>query len=442
MTTSTKGAAALALIPGATLRHLGADPAQTYVASRDSGALRAAGAIDAETAELVAAIDGLTGDGRDGRLQVTEIEAALAPERAATFEPARRALLPRLLDALAWPEVKPASPAPAALPPLVAEDVSIAPGSAGDPRREPTARARVPMPGVVVLPLLHDGNTVVSLVAETAVREEVTSTRHLGSVSRDRAATLKVLRTAHVAVNVPEGHRAVLIALPALEEQALAAGRHALQLAEGTHRIELYAEDAPTGAAPLEASEVEIPAFRREEEADLGAYLGFTLVGDDGVRLHRNLVDTSIFESSSLGRPLGGRCLVQQRYGEQRASYVWSLTRQAPRGDVEVAAALEPLRPSIRPGRYEAHLEPRKPRRGERIVVDVFPEGVVKVHRGGKTQTLRPIDSRRHLACDDAAILETERLWFDVKSGHISGYSSARQQVDAILSDVGSGAPR
>jgi hypothetical protein len=448
----------LALVPGATLKHLGADPAQTYVASRDTQALRAAGAIDDEDAAVAAAIDGIDGAPADGRVQLVEIERGLAAASADRFD-ARS--LSRLLDALAWQPVTPPSPAPFALPALAATDISVVPSApthvpvpfdafptswgtlpakvaAHDPsaagsgvtlaavraaeangwtrathfevlkRRvgavlcerqgvTMSARARVPTPGRQTIALMHDGSTAASLIVETQIREEAS---HVANGDwRDRSVALKATRTTALEVMVPDGRRAAIIALPSGDEVVFEAGRHAPTLSAGSHRIALHAVDAPPGTPPLEVSEVEIPALGPPEELDLGAFVGFRLFGDDDVPLHRNLVATHV--GGTLPRP------PEDPHGPPwyvwRATYAWSTAPWPPEGvDLNVAYRTEPEPLPVPPGRYEVDFKLSRPLselgNGERVIVDLFPEGIAKVWRGGQAVTLGPAVSRSYLA--------------------------------------------
>jgi hypothetical protein len=458
----------LALVPGSRLRHLGADPDLQYVTSRDIAAQEKAGVVDGPTAAFARSIDGAAGHVADGRLQLDEIEAAA---KAATFEPAQAR---RLLPLLAWSEVEAPTPAPSAsssladLPPLVAEDVSVAPSlpehtpvpfrelprshfaearkvAAFDPaaakvgvtvaalraagrvsmvprigvdltlakavfrrliEQQPvtmSARARVPMPGRHVLPLFatgaqHEGSVALRLVVETTLQERVTGRRRVTatfapSMPEDRAATLTAKRSSMIEVEVPAEHRTILVHLPSGDEHPLEAGVHAPKLPAGAYRVELY--DA--AGARIEVSAVEVPSSShgKVQEADLSAFLGFRLFGEDGVPLHRNLVHTDV-------RRLPLHPSQQHAVEEREATYAWSADARAPAGSVALARDLEPVKLGVPPGRYVAWLRRHDDGRShgdglKRLVVDVFPEGVAKIERDGQVSTLVARNSRATL---------------------------------------------
>jgi hypothetical protein len=83
---------------------------------------------------------------------------------------------------------------------------------------------------------------------------------------------------------------------PALEERrcehVVEAGVHAFPFWAGRYRIALYAVlDGAAGAPPVETADVTVPPFLPSETLDLPEARGLTLVGDDAVVLHRQVVD-------------------------------------------------------------------------------------------------------------------------------------------------------
>jgi hypothetical protein len=103
----------LRFVPGKSI-HPCAAPDVLYVDGRSIAALRAVGAFDDVTAAVANRVDAVvSGDGRDGRLQIAEAVGALDDDIAAAFDDDERVRAPLLLQALAWQPAEEAYPAPA-----------------------------------------------------------------------------------------------------------------------------------------------------------------------------------------------------------------------------------------------------------------------------------------------------------------------------------------
>jgi hypothetical protein len=289
------------------------------------------------------------------------------------------------------------------------------------------ARARVPMPGRLEIVVTETDAVKLVLVAETEVREERTASTTRPEGMRGGLldqATLEAVRRAHLEIRVAPGHRALVTVPTALSgdsngavglrdgsfDMAAAAGTTAIPGAPRRCRIEVFAEDdvsapdRPFVVAPTDVREVDVPAFRSEERLPLSPYVGCALLGDDDTPLHRNRVDARVEERIDPYAPGG-----QQRVRVRTAVYVYDAAPAAPLGDDAVAASLEPAPAPLPAGRYAAPIE------GETLLVDVFPEPVVRVRRGSETTTLAyrslpPGDSPSFQASDAAGALRSAVL--------------------------------
>jgi hypothetical protein len=241
----------LAPVPGSKVRHPDADPSVAYAPARRIDVLEQVGAIDAETAEAARAIDGFDGSPRDGRVQLTEIEAAVA--QGSKLDPAHRRCTAQLLRALALAPVIEPSPPPNLLPRLTVEDVTAL------PPRVDVAPWHAPVPIASLDPRLQGlAREILELV-----------------VPRGRVA-ITVNDLAHPAARRPRrpGHTYE-------ENQRIAARRYLLHDLERNVRAEAWSE-----RTPLYVARARVPMPGREV---------ICLFHDGGTAL-RLVVDTEIRE--------------------------------------------------------------------------------------------------------------------------------------------------
>jgi hypothetical protein len=239
------------------------------------------------------------------------------------------------------------------------------------------ARARVPLPGTLTIPLTpSEAQVQLKLVVETKLQETQVHA-DVATRTSERSATLEATRTAALHVEVPSGHHAVFIqshdtlpedGAPRPPDPVCSAGSHRVTLRPGTMRIALYrtpttpatpepnADGTGTTPEPVEIRDVEIPAFQASDRVDLSAVLGFGLFAEDDVTLHRN---------QTVG-------VTSQR--KRTALFDWATASAPPQGNVPDGEAFTLPKTRVRPGRYEATL----PVVG-RVAVDVYRQGVIRV---------------------------------------------------------------
>ncbi|MBN2358129.1 MAG: hypothetical protein JXR83_01665 [Deltaproteobacteria bacterium] len=432
------------VIPGNNITSANVDANKNYIDGRDIANLKEVGAInDAQTGVLERADGIIAALPANGQADVDELVRLEDPNYAATLFPDERAVQPGLWKTLEWSDVAAAAEM-APFAPLAERDLTSSPQMldynkqfaiadlpadvqktakrvqlvlnsdsnattinlpdleramepASAARFKPdeieqmkktvafiraevrktapamTARIEVPKPGVETQDIPYSGSVQFKLTTNTKLVETADATySNYRTSTSNRQLNLERSRT--VTITPPPGKQVMLINMDTGKETLVKTSQQfAPGALNGKYRVEVWSQ-----GQRVENGEVSIPSSQVERLA-MSNRLGFSFVDPSGNALLR----TQIPMPSDNRRGSSSYYTYQQRFEYQPTSAPPAPITTSPYG-------------SLKPGVYKID-RPNDP-----IVVEMFPEGVIRLNRGNSQTWLRREENTNENAYSDS----------------------------------------